>query len=174
MEDILYSVNLLVHILAAIGCAAAPFYQLRMVKQRGAYGTDNVIHPLDDMIERILSAQPRLCLGFLVVLVATGVGFPVIDYAFHGNLTQVTHVDWIVGTMKTVLTFAGMGLVIHGIKVVDPRIQGLFRTFTPGVEPLAEDVARFWALRRSRKKHCQSCFAIALVILTITPVLRFF
>jgi hypothetical protein len=125
-------------------------------------------------IERILSTQSRFCLGNLVVLVTTGVGFPVIDYAFHGTLTQVTHVDWVVGTMKTVLTFAGMGLVLYGIKVVDPRIQGLFRTFTPGVEPPAEDVARFWALRRSRKKHCQSCFAIALVILTITPVLRFY
>ena len=174
MESILYAVNLLLHILAAIGCAAAPFYQLRMVKMRGAYGTDNVLFPLDDMIERILSVQPRLCLGFLAVLIATGLAFPVIDYAFHGHLSQVTHVDWIVGTAKTVLTLAGTGLVIYGIKVVDPKIQGIFRTFTPGVEPPQEDVARFWALRRSRKKHCQTCFAIALAILFITPVLRFF
>lgn len=33
-EDIIYTGMLAVHILAAVGCAAGPFYQLRMVNKR--------------------------------------------------------------------------------------------------------------------------------------------
>ena len=174
MENILYTVNLVIHILAAVGCAAGPFYQLRMVKLRGGYGTDNVIFPLDEMIEKILSFQPRLCLGLIIVLIATGLGFPAIDYAFHGYLTQVSIVDWMSGTGKTVLALIGLVIVAYGIKVVDPQIQTLFATFSPDAEPAAEDVTRFWALRLKRKKLCQKCLWLAVAILVITPILRFY
>jgi hypothetical protein len=38
METVLYSINLVIHVLAAILCLAAPFYQLRWIKLRSKLG----------------------------------------------------------------------------------------------------------------------------------------
>jgi hypothetical protein len=38
MEDVMYSINLAIHVLAAIFCLAGPFYQLRLVNLRGKLG----------------------------------------------------------------------------------------------------------------------------------------
>jgi hypothetical protein len=46
MENILYTINLTIHVLAAIFCVAAPFYQLRWVKLRGKLGHP-IIYPFD-------------------------------------------------------------------------------------------------------------------------------
>ena len=35
MENLMYTINLAIHVLAAIFCVAGPFYQLRLVKLRG-------------------------------------------------------------------------------------------------------------------------------------------
>jgi hypothetical protein len=175
MESGLYALNLMVHIVAAVGCVAAPFYQLRMVNLRGKlFGAGNLVHPVDQLMERILSAQPRLCFVLILTLLATGLLFPVIDYGFNGHLTQVTSVDWVVGSLKALLALTGLGIVAYGIKVVDPQIQGLFGSFQPDAEPPAEDLARFWTLRKYRKKLCTVCFWLGLSIVLITPVMRFF
>ncbi|MBI2300134.1 MAG: hypothetical protein HYU66_14525 [Armatimonadetes bacterium] len=175
MENALYAVNLMVHIIAAVGCVAGPYYQLRMVNQRGKlYGTGNLIYPVDELMERILTVQPRLCYGLILTLIGTGLMFPVIDYGFHGMLTQVSSSDWVVGSLKALLALTGLGIVIYGIRVVDPQIQGLFGSFSPDADPPAEDLARFWALRKYRKKLCTFCLWLGLSILLITPVMRFF
>ena len=42
----MYSINLAIHVLAAILCVAGPFYQLRLVKLRGKLGYP-IIYDLD-------------------------------------------------------------------------------------------------------------------------------
>ena len=56
MENILYSVNLAIHVLAAIFCVAGPFYQLRLVKLRGKLGYP-LIYPFDRVMENIRSPK---------------------------------------------------------------------------------------------------------------------
>lgn len=46
MENVLYCINLAIHVLAAIFCVAAPFYQLRLVNLRGKLGYP-IIYDLD-------------------------------------------------------------------------------------------------------------------------------
>ncbi len=59
MESILYTINLVIHILAAVACAAAPFYQLRMVNERGKHGRA-IIYSYDQSIERNLIVRLNL------------------------------------------------------------------------------------------------------------------
>ncbi len=46
MENVMYSINLAIHVLAAIFCLSGPFYQLRLVKLRGKLGYP-IIYDLD-------------------------------------------------------------------------------------------------------------------------------
>lgn len=175
METALYTLNLMVHIVAAVGCVAGPFYQLRMVNLRGKlHGAGNLVYQVDELMERILTVQPRLCFGLILTLIATGLMFPVIDYGFHGTLTQVSASDWVVGGLKALLALTGLAVVVYGIRVVDPQIQRLFAGFKPDAEPPADDLARFWALRKYRKKLCTFCLWLGVTIILVTPVMRFF
>jgi hypothetical protein len=79
-----------------------------------------------------------------------------------------------IGALKSVLALIGLGIVVYGIRVVDPQIQSLFATFSVDAEPDADNVSRFWSLRLKRKKLCQKCLWLAVAILVITPILRFY
>ena len=46
MENLMYTINLAIHVLAAIFCIVCPFYQLRLVKLRGKLGYP-IIYDLD-------------------------------------------------------------------------------------------------------------------------------
>jgi hypothetical protein len=173
MENFLYSLTLGVHILAAILCVAGPFYQLRLVKLRGKAGFPLIYH-FDKVIENILSLQPKLCFAFIVTLILTGFFFPVIHYGFHGEWREVSSLALVVFSAKTILALIGLSINIHGIWVLDPQVQEVFATFTPSEQPPDEILNRFWALRGRRKRLCQFCFGLALTIVAITPILRFY
>ncbi|HEV2247318.1 MAG TPA: hypothetical protein VGW37_11755 [Terriglobia bacterium] len=173
MEDILYTINLVLHILAAVACAAAPFYQLRMVNERGKHGRA-IIYNYDQSIERILSLQPRLCVAFIVVLIATGFAFPVIYRAFHGHWREVSQLALAAFTVKSLLVFAGFGIVLYGLYAIDPKIQALFAQIKPDAQPPQKLLDKFWSWRIKRKKFCKVCFGLAVAILVITPILRFY
>ncbi len=173
MENAIYTINLVVHILAAVACAAAPFYQLRMVNERGKHGRA-IIYPYDASIERILSVQPRLCFAFIIVLIATGFAFPVIYHAFHGHWRETSSLALATFTLKTLLVFAGFGLVLYGLVVIDPKIRALFAQIKPDVQPPPALLDEFWAWRKRRKFFCKICFGLAVAILVITPLLRFY
>jgi len=173
MENVLYSINLAIHILAAILCVAAPFYQLRWVKLRGKLGFP-IIYPFDRAVESVLNLQPKLCFGFIIVLIITGFIFPLIHYSFHGEWRDVSRLVLTIFSAKTVLAFIGLAVMIHGVWILGPEIQKTFASFSPNTQPPDEVLNRFWAFRATRKKICQFCFGLALIIVIITPVLRFY
>ena len=173
MENLLYSINMAIHLLAAIFCVAGPFYQLRLVKLRGKLGYP-IIYPFDRVMENILSLQPKLCFSFIVTLIITGFAFPLIHYAFHGEWREASDLSLAIFAAKTILAFIGLAINIHGVWILDPEIQKTFATFSPTEQPPDELLNRFWALRTTRKKFCQFCFGLALTIVIITPILRFY
>ena len=173
MEDILYTINLVIHILAAVACAAAPFYQLRMVNERGKHGRA-IIYDYDQSIERILSVQPRLCFAFIVVLTATGFAFPLIYYAFHGHWRGTSALALAAFMVKSLLVFGGFGIVLYGLYAIDPKVQALFAQIKPDAQPPKELLDEFWTWRIKRKKFCKVCFGLAVAILVVTPILRFY
>ena len=173
MENLLYTVNLAVHCLAAIGCVAGPFYQLRLVKLRGKVG-QNLIYPFDRVMENILSLQPRLCFAFILILIATGFAFPAIHRVFQGAWMAASELSLWIFSAKTILALIGLGIVIHGIWVLDPEIQRIFARFRPEHDPPDELLNRFWALRAKRRSLCRVCFVLAVTIVLITPILRFY
>ncbi len=173
MENFLYSVNLAIHLLAAIFCVAGPFYQLRLVKLRGKLGYP-IIYPFDRVMENILSLQPRLCFTFIIILIITGFAFPLIHYGFHGQWREVGNLVLVIFLAKTILAFIGLSINIHGVWILDPEIQKTFASFTPKDQPPDELLNRFWGLRAKRKRLCQICFGLAVTIVIITPILRFY
>ncbi len=173
MENVLNSINLFIHIVAAILCVAAPFYQLRWVKLRGKLGQP-LIYQFDRVMENVLSLQPKLCLTFNAVLIVTGFCFPLIHYGFHGQWKEVSNLSLWIFSAKTVLALVGMSVMVHSIWILDPMLQKTFATFSPTEQPSDELLNRFWVLRTTRKRFCTFCFALALTIVFITPILRFY
>ncbi|OFX14716.1 MAG: hypothetical protein A2Z18_10030 [Armatimonadetes bacterium RBG_16_58_9] len=172
MEEFLYTVNLAIHNLLLVACAAAPFYQLRMVSKRATFGK-RIIYEYDKSIEDLLSVQPKLCFWFIVGLIASGFAFPLIYYAFHGEWQHRSAFVYAALAVKTILVFIGFGIVSYGMFVIDRQIQGLFRQFSPDAQPPQDQLDRFFALRAKRKKFCTVCLYLAAAILVVTPILRF-
>ncbi len=173
MENLIYTINLAVHNIALVLCAAAPFYQLRMVAKRQRFGK-KIFYEMDSLMEEILSQQPKLCFAFILILITSGFGFPLIHYAFHGAFRATSTLAYIALSLKTLLVLVGLGIVIYGMTTIDKRIQALFKTFAPGVQPEPEALSRFFSLRATRRKWCKVCFVLAMAILVITPILRFY
>jgi hypothetical protein len=173
MENILYTINLTIHILAAIFCVAAPFYQLRWVKLRGKLGHP-IIYPFDRVLENVLDFQVKLCFGLIATLIISGFFFPLIHYGFHGQWRQVSTFILYVFAAKAVLAAIGLAINTHGVFILNPEIQRTFATFSATEQPPDELLNKFWALRGLRKKLCAFCFCLALIIVVITPILRFY
>ena len=173
MENILYSANLAVHILAAVLCVAGPFYQLRWVKLRGKLGFP-LIYSFDNTMEKVLHFQVRLCFFLISVLILTGFAFPLIHYAFHGQFMKISPLATYIFMAKAALAFIGLAVNSHGVWILDPEIQSTFASFSPSVQPSDEILNRFWKMRAARKNLCRFCFGLALIIIAITPILRFY
>lgn len=173
MESFFYSINQAVHNLLLVACAAAPFYQLRMVSKRAKFGK-KIYFEMDSMIEEILSRQPRLCFWFIIGLVVTGFAFPLIYYGFHGELQQQTPLVYWTLSIKVFLVFLGFGIVNYGMFVIDKQIQGIIKNVQPNEQPPDDVLKKFFALRAKRKKFCTVCLVLAIAILVISPILTFY
>jgi hypothetical protein len=125
-------------------------------------------------MEGVLSLQLRLCFAFIIILIITGFAFPLIHYGFHGEWREASHLSLAIFSAKTILAFVGLAINIHGLWILNPEIQKAFSTFSPSEQPPDELLNRFWALRSKRKRLCQFCFGLALTIVIITPILRFY
>ncbi len=172
MENLIYILLLIIHNIALVGCAAAPFYNLRLVNQRAQFGP-KVFYELDKVVEDTIQGLEPYCWAFIILLFVTGFGFPATYYIFHGQLKELNSTVFMVFLLKHVFVLGMVGVVLNASFFINPKIRDIFSKFSPDTQPQEEMVKTFFALRAKRKKICKICFVFALLILAISPVLRF-
>lgn len=173
MENLIYVILLALHNIALVGCTAAPFYNLRLVNNRGKHG-QKVFYELDKVVEDTIQGLEPYCWAFIFTLFITGFSFPAVHYAFHGELRKFSNVVFASFIIKHILVVGIVGIAFYIAFFINPKIKELFLTFSPDTQPDEEKRKSFFALRAKRKKLCKICFVLALLVLIITPILRFY
>ncbi len=173
MENVIYTILLALHNIALVGCVAGPFYMSRIVANRGKY-EKKVIYDMDSLMEDVITSQPMLCWLFIIVLYATGFGFPLVYFLFHGELKEFSSIALAAFIFKHILILGIVGILFYGTFFINPRIKELFSRFKSGEEPEEEAVRAFFSLRAKRKKWCDVCLVLAILVLLVSPLLRFY
>lgn len=173
MENLIYIILLALHNIALAGCAAAPFYNLRLVNQRGKL-RQKVFYELDKVVEDTIQGLEPYCWLFIITLFATGFGFPITYYVFHGQLKEFSTVVLISFVLKHIFVLGIVGLAFYITFFINPRIKEIFLGFSPGTQPDEGKAKDFFTLRAKRKRLCKICFVFVLLILIVSPVLRFY
>ena len=171
MENFIYTVLLIFHNIALVGCAAAPFYNLRLVNQRAQFGK-KVFFQLDKVVEDTLQGLEPYCMTFIVLLFVTGFGFPLTYYVFHGQLKEFNSLVFTAFVLKHIFVLGMVANVFIISFSINPKIRELFSGFSPDSAPQEELVNKFFGLRAKRKKLCKMCFVFSILILVVSPVLR--
>jgi len=172
VENLIYIILLAIHNIALVGCVAAPFYNLRLVNQRAQFG-QKVFYQLDKVVEDTIQGLEPYCWTFIILLFITGFGFPLTYYIFHGELKKVSSAATVAFLIKHLFV---LGMVIIALIIsfsINPKIREVFSKFNPEITPNEEMAKQFFSLRARRKKLCKICFIFALLILIVTPILRF-
>ena len=173
MENLIYIVLLALHNIALVGCAAAPFYNLRLVNQRGKHG-QKIFYELDTVVENTIQGLEPYCWSFIAILYLTGFGFPVTYFAFHGEMKSFSNTALVSFILKHLFV---LGIVAFAFSItffINPKIKKLLLTFSPDTQPDEEKRKKFFALRAQRKMLCKVCFVFALLILIVSPILRYY
>ena len=171
MENFIYTVLLIFHNIALVGCAAAPFYNLRLVNQRAQFGK-KVFYQLDKVVEDTLQGLAPYCMTFIITLFVTGFGFPVTYYVFHGQLREFNSLIFAACVLKHIFVLGMVANVFIITFSINPKIRDIFSRFSPDSAPQEELVNKFFGLRAKRKKLCKMCFVFSILILVVSPVLR--
>jgi len=173
MENVIYSILLAFHNIALVGCVAGPFYMGRIVRARSRHER-KIVYPMDTLMEDVITSQPVICWLMIILLYVTGIGFPVVYVLFHGYLkdssTTVLYAFWV----KQALILGIVAILFYGTFFVNPRLEELFARFKDGKEPDPDDEKEFFRLRSLRKKWCDRCLALGILVLLVSPVLRWF
>jgi len=172
VENCSYIVLLIIHNIALVGCAAAPFYNLRLVNQRAQYGP-RLLYELDKVVEDTIQGLEPYCWTFIALLFITGFGFPAVYYFFHGKMQEFGPSVFSAFILKHIFVLGMVSIAFYITFFINPKIRDNFSKFSPGQQPQEEMVKKFFGLRAKRKKLCRICFVFAILILVISPVLRF-
>jgi hypothetical protein len=173
MENIVYTLLLILHNIALVGCAAAPFYNLRLVNQRGQFG-QKLFYNLDKVVEDTIQGLEPYCWSFIFVLFTTGFGFPITHFAFHGTLKEFNVIVFSAFVLKHIFVVGIVSLAFYITFFINPKIKEVFSAFSSDESPDVNKVKIFFNLRAKRKKLCKICFVFALLILIVSPILRFY
>lgn len=173
MENAIYSVLLALHNLALVGCVAGPFYMARIVKARANY-EKKIIYPMDRLEEDVITSQPIICWLMIIVLYLTGIGFPVVYVLFHGELRETSAIATVAFWLKQALVFGIVAIQYYGTFVINPKLKELFARFREDEQPDPADEAEFFATRAKRKKWCDRCLWLGVLVLLVSPLLRWF
>ncbi|MFQ6039455.1 MAG: hypothetical protein ACE5PV_01260 [Candidatus Poribacteria bacterium] len=173
MENLIYIILLALHNIALVGCVAGPFYMSRIVANRSKYGK-KIIFDMDSLMEDVITSQPMLCWLFIIILYATGFGFPVVYLLFHGALKEFSSIALVAFILKHILILGIVGILFYGTFFINPKIKELFSKFKPDEEPDEEVVKEFFSLRALRKRWCDVCLVLGILVLLISPILRFY
>jgi len=171
-EQIIHSILLVLHNVALVGCAAAPFYNRNLVLMRGQYGP-KLHYELDKVVEDTLQGNAPYCIVFIVTLFLTGIGMPLNHYAFHGVFKQLSTVASVAAALKLASVF-GMVVIMAIIFIkINPRLRILFVSFNPSETPNPDNEEEFFTLRARRKALCDTCLKFAVGVLVFSAFLGF-
>lgn len=171
-EQVIYSILLAFHNIALVGCAAAPFYNLNLVKQRGQYGP-KLHYELDRMVEATLQRNVPYCIVFIAVLWATGIGIPLNHFLFHGAFRELHPVAWTAVGLKLTSVLGMMVIMVKIFFGLNPRLKEIFARFEPGKEPDPELEREFFQKRSRRKALCETCLKLAVGVLVFSAFMGF-
>lgn len=172
MENVIYCVLLAFHNLALVMCVAGPFYMGRIVAARKKHGK-KLIYSLDSVVEDVITSQPMLCWLAIIVLFATGFGFTAVHILLHGQLKQVSTLVMAAFGVKHVFVIGIVAILFYGTFVINPKLKVLFAKFKEGEPADPETEKEFFALRGVRKKWCDRCLVLGVLVLLLSPILRF-
>ncbi|MDP3297288.1 MAG: hypothetical protein Q8N09_06830 [Thermodesulfovibrionia bacterium] len=173
MENLIYILLLIIHNIALVGCAAAPFYNLRLVNQRAQFGK-KLYYQLDKVVEDTIQGLEPYCWTFIILLFITGFGFSATYYAFHGQLKEFNPTVFSAFILKHIFVLGMVGIAFYISFFINPKIREIFSKFSPDAAPQEEIANKFFSLRAKRKQLCKICFVFAMLILIVSPVLRFY
>lgn len=173
MEKAIYSVLLALHNIALVGCVAGPFYMARIVKARAKY-EKKIIYNMDRLEEDVITTQPMICFFMIIVLYATGIGFPVVHHFFHGQLRETGTVAMAAFWLKQALVLGMVAIQFYGAFVLNPKLIEIFARFKEGEAPGPDDEIEFFSTRALRKKWCDRCLVLGILVLAVTPLIRWF
>ena len=173
MENLIYTILLIFHNIALVGCTAAPFYNLRLVNQRSQFGK-KLYYQLDKVVEDTIQGLEPYCWTFIIVLFVTGFGFPITHYVFHGQLRETSSTVHAAFVLKHIFVLGMVSIAFYITFFINPKIKIIFQKFSQEVLPEEQLLSQFFTLRAQRKNLCKICFVFALLILIISPVLRFY
>ncbi len=172
MENVIYCVLLAFHNLAMVMCVAGPFYMGRIVAARKKHGK-KLIYSLDSVVEDVITSQPMLCWLAIIVLFATGFGFTAVHVLLHGQIKEVSTLTMAAFGVKHVFVVGIVAILFYGTFVINPKLKELFAKFKEGEPPDPETEKEFFALRGVRKKWCDRCLVLGVLVLLLSPILRF-
>jgi hypothetical protein len=171
-EQIIHSILLALHNIALVGCAAAPFYNRQLVKQRGEYGP-KLHYKMDKVVEDTLQGNAPYCIVFITILWITGIGMPLNYLLFHGSL-RPTPPAAVVALVLKLLNIVGMMVIMFVIFFqLNPRLRDLFASFSPGADPDPDKEKEFFGTRARRKALCEVCLKFAIAVLIFSAFLGF-
>lgn len=173
MEKVIYSVLSALHNIALVFCVAGPYYMSRIVEARAKY-EKKIIYPMDRLEEDVITTQPIICWLMIIVLYVTGFGFPVTYLLFHGQLKETSSIVMVAFWVKHILVLGMVAIQFYGTFYINPKIKEIFARFKEGEPPNPEDEKEFFTIRAKRKKWCDRCLWLGILVLVISPLLRWF
>ena len=159
------------HNIALVGCVAGPFYMGRIVRARARH-EKKIIYPMDTLMEDVITSQPVICWLMIIILYVTGIGFPAVHLLFHGQLKETSTIALAAFWVKQVLILGIVAILFVGSFFINPRLRELFARFKDGEQPDPDDEKEFFRLRALRRKWCDRCLVLGILVLLVSPVLR--
>ncbi|HEC42364.1 MAG TPA: hypothetical protein ENI20_06000 [Bacteroides sp.] len=172
VENIIQSVLLMLHNIALVGCAAAPFYNRNLVNERGQYGP-KLFYKLDKVVEDTLQGNAPYCIIFIITLFATGIGMPLNHFLFHDSFKVLTDVAMVSIILKLLFVFGMVGIMGIIFLDINPKLTKIFAGFSSDSPPDAQAEASFFKLRARRKRLCEICLVFAVLVLVFSALMGF-
>lgn len=171
-EQIIHSLLLVLHNIALVGCAAAPFYNRALVLKRAQYGA-KLFYELDKVVEDTLQGNAPYCIVFIATLFITGIGMPLNHYAFIGSFKELSVIAWAAVSLKLLSVFGMMVIMFIIFFQINPKLRELFAQFKSNEEPSPESEVKFFTLRAKRKALCDICLKFAISVLVFSAFMGF-
>ncbi len=172
MEQIINGVLLALHNIALVGCAAAPFYNRNLVKNRGQFGP-KLSYKLDKVVEDTIQGNAPYCIFFIIILFVTGIGMPLNHYQFHGAFRELHTVSIIALVVKLVFVFGMVIIMIIIFFKINPELNKMFAGFSDENKPDHVTEKGFFKLRARRKYLCEICLYFAVIVLISSAFIGF-